>query len=228
MDLGPREAKSMSLSWQPSGYGEQRIYAVIDPDDDLDEIHDQFDPAINNNVGYGLLSMGAFDFVDMGLGSRQAYYPLEYTTAGGLGVSAYVPTAILSETVRAELADAANPPGLPPGSAFELALYAGSTGWATKLTGDTLPLSPEGPPLVLTLDYAAIPGAGARAAGLTLYRLGDDGWVDATCPGYQSYRFPDDSLIAVPVCETGIFALSDETPATGSHIYLPLVLRNAP
>jgi hypothetical protein len=232
IDLGPREAKAVGLTWQPSGYGQQRIYAVIDPDNDLVEIHDETDSTINNNVGYGLLTMGAFDFIDMGLASHQVYYPLGYSMASGLDVTAYVPTAVLSETVRAQITDVpayvptavlsetvraqiTDVPGLAsvrPGSSFKLGLYAGSTGWGTELTGDTLPLGPGDPPLVLMLEYEGAQGAGLQSSELTLYRRTDVGWEEATCPGYQTYRFPGENLMAVPVCETGVFVLSDTSP----------------
>jgi PKD repeat protein len=37
-------------------------------------------------------------------------------------------------------------------------------------------------------------------------------WTEATCPGYQIHRFPAEDLIAVPICQTGIFAFSDVAP----------------
>ena len=225
IDLGPREAKSVGLTWQPGGYGQQRIYAVIDPANELVEIHDETDPAINNNVGYGLLTMGAFDFVDMGLASRMAFYPLGYTTASGLDVTAYVPTTVLSETIRAQLTDAPGLAGIPAGSSFKLAIYAGSAGWEEELTGDTLPFRDGDPPLVLMLGYGGTQGAGLLSNDLTLYRMGDVGWEEATCPNYESYRFPADNLMAVPVCQTGIFVLSDHQPVMQRSIYLPLVSR---
>jgi hypothetical protein len=41
-------------------------------------------------------------------------------------------------------------------------------------------------------------------------------------------RFPAENLLTVPLCDGSIFALSDGTPAAESHIYLPLVFKNAP
>jgi hypothetical protein len=58
-------------------------------------------------------------------------------------------------------------------------------------------------------------------ASLTLYRLGDGGWEEATCSGYLVLRFPEDNLIAVPVCRTGVFALG----VGETNVHLPLVLK---
>jgi hypothetical protein len=49
---------------------------------------------------------------------------------------------------------------------------------------------------------------------LNLYRLDGSDWVVAVCPGSEGkiVRFPTDNRIAVPICQTGIFVLSDAPP----------------
>jgi hypothetical protein len=222
IDLAPRDVKSVSLQTQVSGYGEQRIYAVIDPEDELAEVHDENDPVINNNKGYSFLTIGAFDFVDMGLAAEQAYYPLSYSMADNLHVTAYVPTAVLSETVRVELQDAPAAAPLTPRKPFKLAVYWGSMGWEKERPDYDLGLGPDDPPVVIMLERAGAHATSLDQDDVVLYRLGDDGWEEATCPGYQVYRFPDDNVTVVPICQTGVFVFTE--PFTG--IFLPLVLRN--
>jgi hypothetical protein len=61
------------------------------------------------------------------------------------------------------------------------------------------------------------------SANLKLYRLDDSDWVEATCPGYQFYRFVDDNTIVVPICQTGTFVLSDTAAQKDGLLYLPII-----
>jgi hypothetical protein len=53
--------QTVGTSWVVSGVGEQRIYAVIDPDNELEEMHDE-DTDVNNNKGYNLIRIGDLSF----------------------------------------------------------------------------------------------------------------------------------------------------------------------
>jgi hypothetical protein len=77
---------------------------------------------------------------------------------------------------------------------------------------------------VITVAYDETAIAGRDADRLHLCRQTLSGWEDATCDGYRAQRFPDDGVIAVPVCQTGTFVLSVE--ARGPFVYLPVVFRN--
>jgi hypothetical protein len=81
-------------------------------------------------------------------------------------------------------------------------------------------------PGVIAISYADADIIGKDEVNLTLFRrlTSGDIWEEATCPGYQIHRFPEDNLVAVPVCQTGTFVLSDERPT--QFIYLPAVFRN--
>ena len=65
-------------NWQNSplflalGAGEQKIYAVIDPEDAIDEMHDG-DDLIDNNTAYGLLYVAGADYLDPGLKKEMPY-----------------------------------------------------------------------------------------------------------------------------------------------------------
>jgi hypothetical protein len=87
------------------------------------------------------------------------------------------------------------------------------------------------PPAVISVAYGETDTAGRDEAALALYWLGLSGWQPAedACPGYEVQRFPQDNLIAVPVCRTGLFAFSDETLPEIDFwptLFLPVVLRN--
>ena len=74
---------TVSIQWPAAGDGQQRIYAVIDPENKIAEVHDD-DDVINNNVAYGLLIIGDAQHVDPGLLSERAYEVLNYNQ-GRLG-----------------------------------------------------------------------------------------------------------------------------------------------
>ncbi|HWQ83705.1 MAG TPA: hypothetical protein VN363_04015, partial [Anaerolineales bacterium] len=92
-----------SANWTVSGAsGEERIYAVIDPQNAFDEMHDGSD-VINNNVGYGLLQAANADYFDPGLRQAQVYQAILYEEAPGLNYGLYLPTSNGSDTIRYEL-----------------------------------------------------------------------------------------------------------------------------
>jgi PKD repeat protein len=214
---GPQTA---SIQWQAAGVGKQRIYAVIDPDNTIDpEVHDE-DDLINNNVAYGLIKIGAAAIVDQGLVSELPYQSLSYDQEGsGLVaadqgnpwlVAAYVPPGNLSEVVYFELQDAALVVPGADGKPFELVAYEGDE--FRENPNYDFPLKPgnSDPPAVIALAQSDV-----NVANLKLYRALDDmgtNWTEATCPGYQIQRFPDENLILVPVCQAGIFVFSSTAP----------------
>jgi PKD repeat protein len=214
---GPQTA---SIQWQAAGAGKQKIYAVIDPDNTIDpEVHDE-DDLINNNVAYGLIKIGAAAIVDQGLVSELPYQSLSYEqgssglTAADQGnpwlVAAYVPPGNLSEVVYFELQDSALVVPGADGKPFELVAYEGDE--FREDPNYDFPLTPgnSDPPAVIALAQSDV-----SVANLKLYRALDDmgvNWTEATCPGYQIQRFPDENLILVPVCQAGIFVFSSTAP----------------
>jgi hypothetical protein len=81
---------------------------------------------------------------------------------------------------------------------------------------------------VIVIAYTQADISALAENDLKLYRLVGTRWTEATCPGYPIHRFPDQDLIAVPICQTGIFGFSDVAPGPivgKSTLYLPLVLR---
>jgi hypothetical protein len=217
----PDGPKMVSIDWTASGAGKQKIYAVIDPADDIEEVHDE-DDLINNNMAYGRIQIGAAGYGDMGLATSQAYQSQTYTQTNSMIVSAYIPPDNLDEIVRFELKDANLVVGTVVGNPFELAVHPGSLDWEVA---EDYPLQPQAddPPAAILVDYAGADLSGFGEANLKLYRLDSSGWVEATCSGYEVVHFLQEDRLAVPVCQSGIFALSDETPHSGGLLYLPLI-----
>jgi len=226
-ELGPRDVMTVTIQWTATGSGDQRIYAVIDRTNQLPEVHDETDPYVNNNKGYGVLRLGAVDFVDMGLASEQAYYSIPYGLNNTMQVSIFVPPGNLAETTRFDFEDTDLQVEGIAGKAFKLVAYRGEEDWDTPEQDFSLQPDADHPPAVMTLSYADGDIAGMDEGSLTLYRLEPAGWEVATCPGYQVQRFPEDNLLAVPLCYTSIFALSDETFSPGL-VFLPLILKSSP
>jgi hypothetical protein len=224
--LTPRAVKTVTLHWNATGSGDQRIYAVIDRTNQLAEVHDETDPYVNNNKGFGMLSLGALDFVDMGEASEKVYYPITYGLNPTMQVSLYVPVGNLAENTRFDFQDAAVVVSGIAGKAFELLAYIGELDWDTPEQDYSFQPDTDHPPAVMILTYADGDIAGMDETNLTLYRLDTSGWEVATCPNYDVQRFPQDDILAVPVCQTGTFVLADKEPSLPTGIYLPLVVRN--
>ena len=200
---------SITIPWIESyGVGEQKIYAVIDPDDVYDEVHEAGD-LIDNNTAYGLLYVAGADHLDPGLQETLPYQSISLDFGDGLTVSAYLPTTNSQVTSLFELVPTPIEGIDIPGEPFRLEAYAGGE--------SEPPASHDFQPAPAVLGIHA---AGEDVSGLTLYRFNGASWVDATCAGYQTYRFPAENLLFVPVCsltysfgsETGMFALSDIAP----------------
>jgi hypothetical protein len=224
-DTGP---ETVSITSTVAGAGEQKIYAVIDPDDAIvEEMHDE-KHIINNNMAYGLLQIGAASYVDVGVADEQPYDAVSYGQSGTLTVTLSVPPGNLSAVTRFDVRDAHLEDVLAVGHPFEVVAFQGSDTkmWGEPIESFSLKPGPHDPPAVITVSYADTDIIGKDEANLTLFRRLTNGhiWEEATCLGYQIHRFPEDNLVAVPVCQTGTFALLDEAPQ--SSVYLPAVFRN--
>jgi len=226
-DAGPR---TVSIAWQAQGLGEQKIFAVIDPEDTIPEMHDGGD-LIDNNVAYGLFRLSSAAYADMGWAEVKPYDVISYTLAEPANVvSLHVPRASLSAVTRFELAEAvaaATAEALVGHTAFEVQAFQGSkfTMWDEPIEDFDLKPDAEDPPAIITVAYTDASVAGLEEANLTLYRFEGDSWQPATCPGYRTVLFPDDNLLAVPVCQTGVFALGtgEPQPLPGYLKYLPTI-----
>jgi len=226
---GPKTAQ---VSWAASGAGRQNIYAVIDPGHTLPEVHDE-DDWIDNNTAYTTIEIGSAAFVDRGVVEQQAYQGQSYSQLADMKLSFYLPSANLEAVSRFDLKDADQSVPEAIGRPFELVAFQGSK---TDMWDEPLPkfdLTPVdgSPPAAISVAYSDASIAGHNEAELDLYQLTDYGWKKANllC-GFDTYgshyspiRFPQDNLLVVPVCETGVFVLADEQPGFTFGIYLPLV-----
>jgi hypothetical protein len=215
-DLGPQQCYT---TWVVSdASGEEKVYAVIDPANIFSEMHDG-DNVINNNVGYGLLYVAGADYFDPGLRGAQVYQEILYEDVPGLGFGLYLPTANITETVRYELVPTALGDMTIVGDPIQVLAFRG--GEQDPEDGHTFSPIPAGM-MAYYRDSDLLPGM--VEDGLILFRQVGSGWVEATCPGYEVVRFPEDNHIAVPICQTGTFVLTDELlPPPDYDIYLPLV-----
>ncbi|MEJ2304359.1 MAG: CARDB domain-containing protein [Anaerolineales bacterium] len=218
----PNGPQTVSITWIASGVGEQKIYAVIDPLDAIDEVHDTGD-LIDNNIAYARFRIGAATYGDMGLAQEQVYQSQTYTQTNEPVVSAYIPPANLEEITLFELKDANLAVAAVMGNPFMLTANPGSLDWNTE---QDYSLKPDtgAPPAVITIQYKEADVAGFSEANLTLYRLEGIDWIEATCPGYEIVRFLEDNRLAMPICQTGTFVLSDHLPQWNG-VYLPLISR---
>jgi len=213
-----------STTWVVSGgSGDDKVYAVIDPDDLPpydNEMHDM-DDVINNNIGYGLLHVASGDYFDPGLRNTQTYQTILYEDAPGLGFGLYLPTANITETMRYELIPTSIGGLNIVGNPIQVLAFRG--GRQDPETNHNFGPIPAGM-MALYRDMDLLPGMDEE--NLKLYRLVGSVWVEATCPGYEIVRFPSDNRLAVPICQTGTFVLSDKLPLPlWKYIYLPLILR---
>lgn len=218
--------KTVGITWTAAGRGKQKIYAVIDPDNAINpELHDG-DDAINNNVAYGNIQIGATAYADMGLAGTLPYQTVTYSQANPLVLSAYVPPQNLSEVVYFEFQDSdVNVFGVV-GSPFELAAYIGENFRESQpKAGYSLKPGASSPPAVIMVAYNGSALSPTQEANLRLYRLTTSGWVEATCSGYTIMRFPESDRIAVPIDQTGVYTLAYQQPSPFSKLYLPLLRR---
>ena len=79
-------------------------------------------------------------------------------------------------------------------------------------------------------DYPdmSLTAGGFAEAGVDV-RLGADRDYSLTMSArYDLVRFPEDNRLAIPICQTGTFVLSDQQPLMQRAIFLPLTVRNTP
>ena len=200
---------------------------------------------INNNMGYGLLQVGAASYFDMGVAQEQPYDAIVYDQGGALAVTLYVPPASLDATARFDLHDV-DAAGLPAvGNPFEVVVTQGSDTreWGDPIEGFSLKPGADDPPAVIGISYSEAALGGRDEESLRLYRCTRTDQETGTCSGdweeahltcgvdaadqplYPIERFAEDNLILVPVCKMSLFALSDETPPSKVNVFLPLVMR---
>lgn len=223
-------SETVSATWTAGGAGRQKIYAVIDPDDTILEVHDG-DDLIDNNVAYASIQIGAAADADMGHAVEQPYDPVVYDLDGSSrAVAFYSSRASLSAVTRFELRDAQvsvqsdDTKAVMP---FELVAYQGSKYklWTEPIVDFSLRQNDGEPPAVLMVAYGDDDISGMKETELNLYRLEGTTWVSALCHGYNAHRFLGENLIAVPVCQTGVFALSDRPlpPLVTEDLFLPII-----
>lgn len=208
-------------TWTVDGAsGEEKIFAMIDPGQAFDEMHDE-DDLINNNVGYGLLYVANADYFDPGLRRSQAYQPVLYEEAPGSGYALFVPTTNITKTVRYELVPIDLGRLTIVGIPIQVLAYQG--GEQEPEANHEFGPTPAGFEITY-LDSGLLPGM--QESNLKLYRLDGTSWVEAACPGLPFYRFLDNNAIAVPICQTGTFALSDNPPELlQTNLFLPMITR---
>lgn len=214
INLPARGKVDVSVPWQASGTGEQRIYAVIDPNHAIAEMHDETtNPENNNNVAFGVVAMGDSGFVDPGGQIYFDYQYLTYTDTHGLPTNVFIPSAAMTETLRVEVTPLAPTAMIRHG--FRLVAYKGGTDrdspWG--LTFDPIPAA-------VWLRYSDADVAGLDENTLILYRYDSARrrWVDAACGEYQ--RHPEENWMLVPVCQTGDFGL-----LSLREVFLPLIMK---
>ena len=215
ISLPARAMVDVSVEWQASGTGEQRIYAVIDPNHVLTEMHDETtNPENNNNIAFGVVAMGDSGYVDPGGQVYFDYQYLTYTDTNGLATNAFIPTAVMTESLRIEMEPLPDTGRIQKG--FSLAAYKG--GSQRDMPWD---LTFQPMPAGIWLRYSDEDIAGLDESTLLLYRYDPTTktWVDAACGQYQ--RYPEDNWMLVPVCQTGDFALL----SLYAEFYLPMISR---
>jgi PKD repeat protein len=211
VSLGARGVESVSFEWEATGIGEQQIYAVIDPDNELVEVHDETDPNINNNKAFGRVVIGAARFMDPGPAAFRPYDALNLT--GGprnLDITAYVPLSSFEEVKLFELTHLEYG-GSVAGDLFELAVYDED---GDKISNLSLQEMPHSPPTAIAIAYGDSTIID-EINNLKLYIFDERKalWNEVKCEPYEILRFPEDNLIIVPVCQTGIFALLEGAPS---------------
>jgi hypothetical protein len=235
-DLPGRGRKEVSATFDASGTGEVRIYAVLDPENALkNEVHE------DNNKAYGPLQIAAAEYAESGrlwadavMGAESSYRRLVYTDTVGNPTMAAVPLRALDQTTRVELRPWATPAmvaagWIGTGHAFEITAFNGEAGsnWTDPVE---LTFGGSVPPALVEVRYADTDVPPQVEAWLRVMRwTAEDGWQDAVCPGMQGevIRQPGENSLLTPVCGTGKFALMQPGDPLGV-LYLPLVGRGTP
>jgi hypothetical protein len=217
------------LSFTASGVAEQRIYAVVDPDEQTDETNE------DNNKGYGVLLIGHASYVDPGLSASREYHALNHSAQGATGgqalaalttsvtISAFVPLPNFTETTLFELASVQLPLDVPiVGEPFQITAYQGGD----LVHSFGLVPTAAAPPAVVMITYGDEDVTGMDEENLELWRLQGPSWETETCFDHQVLRFPQENRVVVPVCHVGTFVLSDQQPSSLQAVFLPLVTKN--
>ena len=217
------------VDWTVSGSGKQQIYAVIDPDNAEDEVHDE-DDLINNNTAYTPFEIGTGGYNDASENSGESYQGIAYTqgasqvglanakAAGQLSIAFNTAAASLDAVTRFEVKDVQGVRAGLVGNAFELVAYQGdlATRWDEPRPMFDLTKTAGSPPAVLSIDYSGMNLAAGRENELVLYEKLATGLRPASLscgvgannqPVYAPYLFPEVDRMVVPVCETGVFLL---------------------
>ena len=228
---GPQTAH---IIWTASGAGRQKIFAVIDPDGNLPEVHDEND-YINNNVAFTILEIGSSTFIDQDVVQQQPYQSQSYSQSDDRWVSFYLPPGNLEAVSRFDLMDSRQSVSQSVGRPFELVAHQGSEYdmWDEPIPYFDLKPVDGSPPAAITVAYSDADIIGHNEVELNLYQLTSLGWEKANLlcgfdydgEFYEVTRFPQDNLIAVPICQTGTFVLSDQQPDWQMYIYLPVISR---
>jgi hypothetical protein len=206
--LEGRGRADANISWEVSGSGTQEIYALVDPENIIDEMHDEVtNPENNNNIGFGILQVGSSGYLDPGGLILYDYQYLTYTDTQDLAVDFFLPNGAIIETARVELTP------LPPiqvgdntftRHGFELNAYKGGSDRDQPWDLEFSPM-----PGAVILNYSDVDIAGLDENNLILYTYNVDTKrrEDAAlaCGEYQ--RYPEENWMLVPVCKTGKFAL---------------------
>lgn len=223
----------VSIPWTASGQGVQKIYAEIDGENQLAEVHELGDPDVNNNLGYNELRLGTIGFIDMGRKTQEGYAGLDYQLSPSAGLTFYYPLENLGTNVRFDIQDAPFMPFRTLLKPFQLFVYTGQgssdDAWNNPDTGFQLTPT-KAPPAVQVFHYSDSDIAGLNEDTLNLYRWdtdpsGTSAWKLAVCPNYWVERFKAENLLVVPVCDMGTFAFYDQTPPRLSLTYLPVVVK---
>lgn len=223
-------AKTCSIDWTVTGTpGESKIFAVIDPNNTITNEMHQAGDLINNNKGYGLLKIAGADYFDPGLKQQQAYQPVSYQQAPGLRFDLYLPTNNLtrveqaggqpatyeSQSLLVEMVPTTAGSVVSVGKPFKLQVSFNDQ----LQTNFTFQPSPLGL-MVQYRDADLMPGKDESA--LRLYRKNGVRWEAAECPGYATVRFTDQNRIAVPICQTGTYILSQQS-LVPKQFFLPII-----
>ena len=226
------------VDWTVTGNGKQQIYAVIDPDNAEDEVHDE-DDLINNNTAYAPFEIGTGGYNDASINSDMPYQGISYTQGASqmslansqetakLGIAFHTAAASLKAVTRFEVKDLAETRAGLVGNAFELVAYQGDAVslWDEPKSNFDLTQSAGSPPALLSIDYSSMNISAARESSLILYEKTATGLRPAnlTCgtdannqPLYSATLFSDSDRIVVPICQTGTFALMLPPPAVTS------------
>jgi hypothetical protein len=215
----------------------QRIYAVVDPDNALPEMHDEVSN-VNNNKGYSLIQIGDANYIDPGATAEQAYYRLGYGQYGGAGgaalspaaqaqdvtFEAHVAPANLEEVVLFSFTSPDQVPAAPSGMGLVGDVVALEAFRVSDLPGVAFDLKPSAasPPGVITLQYGGADLRGTAEEDLRLYTWTGTKWAEPTCAGHTLLHLTEEDMFVVPICQTGTFALFGDP----YEAFLPLVLRS--